>query len=60
KEFNNKVYVADDMNAAIECAFKVASTNDNILLSPACASFDEFSGFEQRGCAFKQKVACLF
>jgi UDP-N-acetylmuramoylalanine--D-glutamate ligase len=30
-----------------------------VLLSPACASFDEFSSFEQRGDAFKALVVAL-
>jgi UDP-N-acetylmuramoylalanine--D-glutamate ligase len=30
---------------------------DTVLLAPACASFDQFENFEQRGRAFKEIVA---
>jgi UDP-N-acetylmuramoylalanine--D-glutamate ligase len=41
---------------AVRMAQKVARPGDVVLLSPACASFDEFSGYEQRGRAFKDLV----
>lgn len=48
---------AQHMEDALDTALGVAREGDVVLLSPACASFDEFSCFEQRGDVFKQLVA---
>jgi UDP-N-acetylmuramoylalanine--D-glutamate ligase len=37
-----------------------AQPGDVVLLAPACASFDQFENYEQRGSVFKQIVAELF
>ena len=37
-------------------AHKIADKNENVLLSPACASFDLFKNFEDRGMQFKKAV----
>lgn len=42
---------------ALDAALTMAQEGDIVLLSPACASFDEFSSFEERGRAFKGLVA---
>lgn len=42
---------------ALDAACSLAAEGDVILLSPACASFDEFSCFEERGQVFKELVA---
>jgi UDP-N-acetylmuramoylalanine--D-glutamate ligase len=48
-----------DMEAAVRAAADMAQAGDTVLLSPACASFDMFSGFAQRGDAFVAAVKSL-
>lgn len=47
---------AKDMKKAIEEASKLALEGDNVLLSPACASFDMYQNFEHRGQVFMEAV----
>jgi len=47
------------MSEAVKIAYKVAETGDNVLLSPACASFDLFENYEDRGRQFKNAVRNL-
>jgi len=47
------------MTNAVEKAADLAESGDIVLLSPACASFDMFSGFPARGDAFIDAVAAL-
>ncbi|MCL2631632.1 MAG: UDP-N-acetylmuramoyl-L-alanine--D-glutamate ligase [Coriobacteriia bacterium] len=53
------LYSAINMQAAFELAVSQANKGDVILLSPACASFDEFNNFEERGQVFKQYASAL-
>ena len=46
----------ENLEAAVLAAKKVAKPGDIILLSPSTSSFDEFSGYEQRGRVFKEIV----
>lgn len=50
---------ADDMQQAVLKSFQSAEPNDSVLLAPACASFDWFNSFEQRGTVFKKEVRHL-
>jgi UDP-N-acetylmuramoylalanine--D-glutamate ligase len=50
---------AGDMKDAVERSFAAAEKNDVVLLAPACASFDMFRSFEQRGEIFKSEVRAL-
>ena len=47
------------MSEAVKIAYKVADSGDNVLLSPACASFDLFENYEDRGRQFKNAVRNL-
>lgn len=44
---------------AVQAAYNLAEKDDIVLLSPACASFDLFSNFEERGNKFKEAVKSL-
>ncbi|MGK7345069.1 MAG: UDP-N-acetylmuramoyl-L-alanine--D-glutamate ligase [Candidatus Nitrospinota bacterium M3_3B_026] len=50
---------AKDMEVAVAMARQMAAPGDTILLSPACASFDMFKNYEQRGEAFGAAVRSL-
>ena len=52
-----RVIEAPHMEEAFDEALSLSGDIDVILLSPACASFDEFHSFEERGDVFKKLVA---
>lgn len=49
----------DNLEQAVSAAAQLAVNGDQVLLAPACASFDQYSGFEQRGNHFVQLVEAL-
>jgi UDP-N-acetylmuramoylalanine--D-glutamate ligase len=54
-----KASAEQTLDAAVKQAAKLAQEGDIVLLSPACASWDMFSSYEQRGSMFKQSVHTL-
>jgi UDP-N-acetylmuramoylalanine--D-glutamate ligase len=50
------VYQAETLPAAVGLAHDLATSGETVLLSPACASFDMFLSYEQRGRVFKEAV----
>ena len=48
--------VVDDLKSAVKAAYNLSEENDIILLSPACASWDQYPDFETRGRDFKDIV----
>ena len=46
----------DDLAAAVSAAREIAREGDVVVLSPACAAFDRFKNFMERGRVFKQLV----
>jgi UDP-N-acetylmuramoylalanine--D-glutamate ligase len=49
----------ESANEAVALAYKIGTKGDAVLLSPACASFDLFKNYEDRGVQFKQAVRGL-
>ncbi|MGB5821883.1 MAG: UDP-N-acetylmuramoyl-L-alanine--D-glutamate ligase [Saonia sp.] len=47
------------MEEAVKVAYKIAERGDTVLLSPACASFDLFNNYEDRGNQFKEAIKNL-
>ena len=52
-----QLLTANNMVSALDVALEQAKAGEVVLLSPACASFDEFHSFEERGEVFKKLVA---
>ena len=54
--FIDIIVETQSMKEAVMIAHKIAEKNENVLLSPACASFDLFESYEDRGIQFKKAV----
>ncbi|MFW5830864.1 MAG: UDP-N-acetylmuramoyl-L-alanine--D-glutamate ligase [Prolixibacteraceae bacterium] len=62
KAFANEVrniVDASSMEEAVKASYYLARNGDTVLLSPACASFDLFENYEDRGLQFKNEVRNL-
>ncbi len=62
KAFGGMVETITEANSAKEAvaqAYKIGKKGDTVLLSPACASFDLFENYEDRGTQFKEAVRAL-
>ena len=53
------IIMAEDLEEAVRAAGTQAVSGDAVLLSPACASWDMFKNFEERGRLFKEYVNAL-
>jgi UDP-N-acetylmuramoylalanine--D-glutamate ligase len=52
-------YSADNMVEAVQISARLAQTGDNVLLSPACASLDQYKNYQDRGEQFTKAVLGL-
>ncbi len=50
------IYRVSDMNQAVAQAHRISSWGDVVLLTPACASFDQYSNYAERGDHFRELV----
>jgi UDP-N-acetylmuramoylalanine--D-glutamate ligase len=53
------IHEAGSMDEAVKLAYQLSEKGDATLLSPACASFDRFKNYEERGWLFKKAVRDL-
>ena len=58
-EGHAKVTQAETLDRAVTLAAAAAQPGDTVLLSPACASYDQFTDYEARGAAFRAAVEGL-
>jgi UDP-N-acetylmuramoylalanine--D-glutamate ligase len=58
-EGKTDIHRVDTLEHSVALASQLSAAGDTILFSPACASFDQFSNYEERGNAFVQAVGGL-
>jgi UDP-N-acetylmuramoylalanine--D-glutamate ligase len=58
-EGSAEIVHAETLDAAVKRIASTAAAGDIVLLAPACASFDQFQNYEERGRVFKQLVQAL-
>lgn len=59
KELNPSAQLFDTMEQAVHAAYEQAKPGEVVLLSPCCASWDQFPNYEERGRRFKEIVRSL-
>ena len=55
----HNIHDISSFQEAITLAHRLARSPQVVLLSPACASYDMFNNYEERGRVFKEMVHCL-
>ena len=55
----DQIRMCGDLDHAVEAARELARPGDAVLLSPGCASYDQFPNFEARGARFRELVGAL-
>ncbi|MBD3822343.1 MAG: UDP-N-acetylmuramoyl-L-alanine--D-glutamate ligase, partial [Thiotrichales bacterium] len=60
KVMDAKMHLVDDLVQAVNLARETAEKGDVVLFSPACASFDQFANYMERGDVFEKLVKQLF
>ena len=58
-EIVSPIYEAQSASQAVQISYRIAKKGYAVLLSPACASFDLFKNYEDRGHQFKKAVRSL-
>lgn len=59
KNFISIILETESIKEAVHMAYALSSTGDNILLSPACSSYDLFKNYKEKGNKFKEEVVKL-